>query len=109
MNLPEQRGAKWARRSRFCWLVGFGGQLPCEGRTDRAHLIAQQTLKRLGHGDLVGDPRTWVPACRKHHTAFDDYRLSVPREGLPEALESLCEELGLSWYLDRRYGLQVAV
>lgn len=90
-----------------CWLKNFcTKERACEGRMDHAHLIDKAVLKREGFPELCGDERTWVPSCRWHHTQFDR-RLGVivPREALPVALVSLCEEIGLDWWLDRRYGL----
>jgi hypothetical protein len=92
-----------------CWLKQFSvKERACEGRMDRAHLVEQQTLKKEGHPELCPDPRTWVPACRWHHTQFDGhFGVQVPRSALPVELEKLCEEIGLGWYLDRRFGERV--
>jgi hypothetical protein len=89
-----------------CWLRQFSvKERACEGRMDRAHLIAQQVLRREGHPEACQDRRSWVPACRWHHSQFDNYRgVVVPREMLPAGFLELCEEIGLSWWVDRRYG-----
>jgi hypothetical protein len=88
-----------------CWLRQFDAlNRECSGRMDRAHLIEKQRLRKEGHADLIDDPRTWVPACRLHHFSWDAYRgVTVPREALPEPLVALCDELGLLWWIDRRY------
>lgn len=89
-----------------CWLKQFSTkEKACEGRMDHAHLIDKAVLKREGFSHLCGDERTWVPACRWHHTQFDR-RLGVvvPREALPAGLLKLVEEIGLTWWIDRRYG-----
>jgi hypothetical protein len=88
-----------------CWLAQFSDK-PCEGRMDAAHLLSKQWLKKATYPLEVSiwDGRFWLPACRYHHAQFDNYRLKVPRESIPAPLESLCEELGLTWALDRRYG-----
>lgn len=90
-----------------CWLAPFSDK-PCDGRLRVVHLVPKQTLKREG-----GDPwdvRSYVYACggimglSGHHGELDGYQLTVPREALPEAVEALCAELGISWWLDRRFG-----
>lgn len=93
-----------------CWLRQFDEKHRCcQGRTDRAHLLKQQTLRREGHSDLIDDPRTFVPACRLHHSVWDSYgAVVVPRSAVPASLEELCEERGLSWALDRRFGQRTA-
>jgi hypothetical protein len=90
----------------ICWLARFDEKhRPCQGPTDRAHLVKQQTLRREGHSDLIDDPRTWVPACRFHHGIWDSYgAVVVPRDALPEAVEALMEQRGLGWALRRRFG-----
>lgn len=87
-----------------CWLRQFS-ELPCAGPLEHAHLVEKQRLRKEGHADLIPDPRTWRPACRKHHTALDHFRgLVVPREAIPGELEKLCDEIGLTWALDKRFG-----
>lgn len=90
-----------------CFLARFSDK-PCEGRLVRAHLIDAQRLRRMGHDPL--DPRAWVPACggygygnEAHHAALDDRRLQIPYESLPEGVLSLADELGLGYWLERRY------
>jgi len=62
--------------------------------------------------DLMVDPRSYVWACggamgnSGHHGAFDSYQLVVLRQHIPQETEQYCAELGLGWYLDRRYGLR---
>jgi hypothetical protein len=89
-----------------CWLKQFSTkEKACEGRMDHAHLIDKAVLKREGFSHLCGDERTWVPACRWHHTQFDRrLGVTVPREALPAELLKLVEEIGLMWWIDRRYG-----
>jgi hypothetical protein len=89
-----------------CWLKQFSTkEKACEGRMDHAHLIDKAVLKREGFAHLCGDERTWVPACRWHHTQFDRrLGVTVPREALPPELLKLVEEIGLMWWIDRRYG-----
>ena len=87
-----------------CWLAQFSSK-PCDGPEDFAHLIDKQTLKK-GVADLsfVWDERFYRPACRFHHANFDNRRLTVPRSAIPQSTEELARELGLTWWLDRRYG-----
>lgn len=94
-----------------CWLKQFSTkERACEGRMDHAHLIDKAVLKREGFSHLCGDERTWVPACRWHHTQFDRrLGVTVPREALPLELLKLVEEIGLMWWIDRRYGESQAV
>ncbi len=89
-----------------CFFARFDDRKrPCEGRTDPCHLISKQALKKeLDGRALLWDLRFLVEGCRLHHGEFDAYKLSVPRESLPRDLVSLCDELGLTHLLDRRYG-----
>jgi len=74
---------------------------------DRAHLVTRQLLRREGHADLIYDDRTWVPACRLHHSSWDNFMgVVVPRAALPAAFVALMQEIGLGWWLDRRYGAE---
>jgi hypothetical protein len=68
--------------------------------------------------ELQEDPRAWVWGCggtmklEGHHGRFDGRnspRLLVPRERLPVGTEEMAQELGLSWWLDRRYGQRTRV
>lgn len=94
---------------RGCWLQQFSDKPTCAGRMDRAHLVTRQLLRREGHDALIPDERTWMPACRFHHGQFDNYRgVVIPRERLPEAFLSLMDDLGLLWWVDRRYGRENA-
>lgn len=99
------------RHHAHCWLRSFtppAKERACEGRMDRAHLVTCQLLRREGHEVLIPDERTWVPACRLHHTWFDNYVLSVPPTALPQAFLELMEEIRLDWWVDRRYGAENA-
>ena len=91
-----------------CWLAQFSNY-PCEGPLVRVHLVSKQAIKRKGGEPW--DPRAWVWACgglscgnEGHHGRFDAYKLRVPREALPAAVEALAEELNMGYYLERRYG-----
>lgn len=59
---------------------------------------------------LIKDPASWVWGCGGptglggHHGQFDTLRLAVLRERVPEALEVFAAELGIAWWLDRRFG-----
>jgi hypothetical protein len=104
-----------------CWLAQFS-DARCDGQLVRAHLIARQRIvrevtKRLPKEEafqIIWDPRVWVPACGGptgiggHHGMLDGYSLSVPRSALPEGLEAFAAEYGLSWALDRDFGLREA-
>lgn len=99
-----------------CWLAANaiherGPMPPCEGRLREVHLIPKALLKREGFETLGRDPRGFVWACGGimgeggHHGMLDTSRkLRVPRERLPEAVESMAAELGLTWWLRRTYG-----
>ncbi len=104
-----------------CWLARFDEkERPCAGRTQKAHLLEKQTLKRevRSHAAWIrGEPewpdgmngiwdeRLWIPACERHHSLFDHHMIAVPRSALPASTEELAEQLGLGWYLDRRFGI----
>lgn len=97
-----------------CWfaqnVIGCG---PCDGQLVRCHLIPRQLLRReLGWRLRRDDPRTWVWGCGGsmgiggHHGQLDQSRkLRIPRDVLPGELEAFASEFGLSWWLDREYGL----
>lgn len=59
---------------------------------------------------LINDPRSWVWGCGGlagvggHHGSFDTHCLQVERWRLPAGLEQFCDELGIAWWLVRRYG-----
>lgn len=97
-----------ARRHEACWLAQFDTRKrPCQGRLDRAHLIAAQTLRKEGHEALIPDERTWRPACRLHHSSFDGYTgVVVAPAALPEPFLALMREIGLEWAVERRYGAE---
>jgi len=56
------------------------------------------------------DPRSYVWACggamgnSGHHGMLDNYQIHVLRQHIPRETEEYCEQLGIGWYLDRRYG-----
>jgi hypothetical protein len=107
--------------TRDCWVaqnvIGCG---PCDGQLVRGHLISKQRIKRELHLPLeelfkvLWDERVWVPMCGGvsglggHHGAVDGRILSVPRSALPEGLEAFAAEYGLTWSLDRDFGLREA-
>lgn len=99
------RGRAWSAHAQ-CWLKPYDLKArPCAGRMDRAHLIPQQLLKREGHDDACGDPRSWIPACRLHHSNFDNRSgVIVPWSALPRSFIDLVTELGLMHWTERRYG-----
>jgi hypothetical protein len=91
-----------------CWLARFSEQ-PCEGELRKVHLISKQVLRRVGYDPW--DERAWVWACggpwpglSGHHGLLDSYRLRIPRCDLPEDTLALAEELGLEWWIERRFG-----
>jgi hypothetical protein len=91
-----------------CWLARFA-QDGCAGQLDHAHLVPQQTLRKLALGRYLGDAAVWEWACRHHHFLFDAHlRLFVPRSALSEETERFAAANGLADYLDRRYGPKAA-
>lgn len=95
-----------------CWLAAFS-DVPCDGPTDRAHLLKKEVLKRelkiaatdeVALQRFIWHPAVWVHACRFHHGQFDAYRLKVPREKLPETCERFADIFGLTWLVERTYG-----
>lgn len=91
-----------------CFLAQFSDR-PCEGELRHVHLIEKQALARRGLNPW--DTRSWVWACggpwpglAGHHGELDSYRLRIPRLALPVEVEELAAEVGMRFYLDRRYG-----
>lgn len=90
-----------------CFLARFSDKR-CHGRLIKAHLIDRQRLKRMGHDP--DDPRAWVLSCggltglEGHHGLADARKLSIPREAIPQGCEELAQELGLGWWMDKRWG-----
>lgn len=99
-----------------CWLAQFSDR-PCDGQLRKVHLIPRRLILRELPAEVsagaVWDPRVWVWACggvvgvAGHHGMLDYSRtLRVPRSALPPELEVFASEVGLSWWLDREYGLR---
>jgi hypothetical protein len=90
------------------WVQGAG---PCDGHLVKAHLIPKQLLKR--EGLPLWDDAVWVPMCGGptgiggHHGMLDHSRtLRIPRDAIPSDLEAFAAEHGLSYWLDREYGMR---
>lgn len=118
---------------RDCFLATLPGAGPCDGRLVRCHLIPRQILRREVWAqrealrppaeasgrvfpsrlrELCWDTRCWVYGCGGltgmggHHGQLDHSRtLRIPRVLLPAGLEEFAMDYGLSWWLDREYGL----
>lgn len=87
----------------------------CCGRLVRAHLIDRQFLRREKLDEM--HPDVWVLACggigygnTGHHGLLDAAlgvrrNLVIDRALIPEATERFAEEYGITWWLDRRYGI----
>lgn len=103
-----------------CFLACYGihesGIMPaCDGRLVRVHLIPKHLLRRefpKRWRRYAENPRTWVWGCggvvgnAGHHGMLDQSRtLRIPRSSIPREVEEFAAELGLTWYLDREYGL----
>lgn len=102
-----------------CWLAQFSDE-PCDGVEDLCHLIPKQLIKREivgGFGGplwpatlasrVVWHPSVYVPGCRHHHGMLDDARtLRIPREAIPAQTERFAAAFGLTYWLDREYGLR---
>jgi len=98
-----------------------GAWLYPDGTTDKVLLRQRVQLAPNAEGaldarwlkqdELVWDERVWVPACGGptgiggHHGMLDGRNLRVPRAALPEGVEAYAAEYGLTWSLDRDYGL----
>lgn len=100
---------------RACWFASLPGAGPCDGRLVKCHLIRRQTIRREAGREHEKDPRSWVWGCGGitgiggHHGMLDwaGVRcLRVPRDRLPGNLEVFAAEVGLTWWLEREYGLR---
>lgn len=101
-----------ARGRPRCWLAELPDAGPCDGRLRKCHLIPKQTIKREVGKAAMWDDRAWVWGCGGptgiggHHGMLDYSRtLRVPRAALPVAVEAFAAEVGLTWWLDREYGM----
>lgn len=86
-------------------------------KTKRLAELSQMDMTRRECDQLIGrevqsayaDYRSWVPCCGGlsglggHHGDLDACRLRIPREGLPEGLDSFAAEWGLTPWLERTY------
>ena len=77
----------------------------CEPPIQAAHLIPQQTLRKEGFSEHLWDPRNGVGACYRAHRRSDAAVERFPVERIPEAAWQFAEELGLTWKLERLYGV----
>ena len=98
---PSLSGFRNAVVTRPCVLIS----LDCEGRLEAHHVIAAQKLRRIGREDLTTDPRNGMPLCERHHRRHTLGYAAIPFEFLPEEAVEFAEELGLRWWLVRRYPL----
>lgn len=106
--------------SHGCWFAKLPDADSCSGALGRCHLLSKQTIRREiwqarkwktsgllpeTFFDLVWDERVWVPGCSHHHHLLDQSRrLRVPRDLLPESVESFAEQWERGWWLSREYG-----
>lgn len=111
-----------------------GHRLLCEnrsaGRMDLHHVVPQQRIKReyprggwvsndvllpvlkgapsspldVTVEALLADERNLIPLARWHHFMFENKRVRIIREALPDAVEEFARFTGLQWSLDRDYG-----
>lgn len=93
----------------LCWFAAtLTNTGPCDGVIQKAHLIRAQVIRREAGIQHIWDPRVWVPGCKRHHAMLDWSRqLRIPRELIPESVESAAEDFGVGWWLDREYGQRV--
>src|SRR2546421_10685045 len=92
-----------------CWLSDFW-EHECEPPFDRAHLgLTKQFLRRKGLSAVCRDPRIWRWCCRAAHHRLDNGFIRLKREDLPASVEDFADEFGLSWRLDRDYGVREAL
>jgi hypothetical protein len=81
---------------------------PCRGGVQGHHIIAKQTLRRLGLAEFVMDKRNRLPVCEYRHEQHTTGFKPIPRALLPASVFEFAAELGLGWYLDRHYPLEQA-
>lgn len=84
----------------YCLYAGSG----CRGPLDAHHIVPRRVLKAHGHREATEDPRNGMCLCRRHHELVERHLLSIQRDCIPRAAELFAAEVGLGWYLDRRYG-----
>lgn len=83
-----------------CLMAGEGA---CYGDRQGAHIISQHHLKKRHRGDRLWDLRNGMLLCERHHNRHDRHLQRVPREKLPKGISDFCEELGISYLLDKYY------
>lgn len=94
------------------WREGLHG-CECAVCGTRAHLdghhaIPKRVLIRLGFSEYVMDKRNRVPVCRQDHESHECRHRPILRSELPASVFEFAAELGLEWYLDRHYPVEVA-
>lgn len=104
-----------AREARAAWAANLGpcAVCPaeggvCSGPVQGHHAIAKQSLKRHGLHRALWDLRNRVPVCEHRHEQHTTAHKPIPRELLPASVFEFAEEVGLTWWLDRRYPVAVA-
>jgi hypothetical protein len=93
---------------KLCYFNRFTSS-PCryraDGQPDRAHMIPQQRMKqeyktrKYRANDIamaIWDHRIIVPACRRHHDAFDQKQLRLLLNDYPVSTHEYAKEYG--WY-----------
>lgn len=129
-DCPVHKGAT-CYLARHGKMEGGRPMAPCVGRLVRAHLIRQQVIENriktlareqgkppdlavMACQHIIWHKAVWVWACggegygsEGHHGMLDHTRkLKLPRSAIPADCEQFAEELGLTWWLDRTYGVQ---
>lgn len=75
---------------------------------DAHHAVPRRALIRLGFADYVMDKRNRVWACRHDHESHENRHRPIRRCELPASVFEFAAELGLEWYIDRHYPVEVA-
>lgn len=99
---PEPGAAAWRRGLGACVVCPAEGGV-CAGRVQGHHVVARQTLRRLGLVAVLFDRRNRLSVCEHRHEQHTTGYKPIPQKVLPASVFEFALELDLIWYLDKHY------
>jgi hypothetical protein len=99
---PDYDSAAWREGLGPCVITGAVIDI------DAHHIIPAQVLRSLGLRAYLGDHRNRLAVRRDLHLNHHSGTRPIPRELLPASVFEFAADIGLGWYLDKRYRESVA-